>query len=85
MGKVDCLAVPGCECWFYSKDHPPEHFHCASPGEWELKVFFLRCPVEYEIRYEVRRVPRRMLRSILSLAEANREDLFTEWSRKVTP
>lgn len=85
MGKVDCLQVAGCECWFYSRDHPPEHFHAASPGEWEVRVLFLRQPIEIEVVYEIRKIPRSVLESLRRVAGASREDLFVEWSQKVNP
>ena len=42
MGKVDCLSIDGVECWFWSQDHRPPHFHAKKPGEWHFRVWFLR-------------------------------------------
>lgn len=83
MGKLQAIKVPGCECWFHSRDHTPEHFHAASPGEWEVKVLFMRNPVEIEIVFEDRKIPRRVLSSLRSLAASNRTAIFLEWSQKV--
>lgn len=83
MGRVDAFQVPGCDCTFYSNDHPPPHFHAKSPGEWEIKVYFLKDPPTYEVVFEIKQIPGRTRRAVLNLAALNREALFTEWDVKV--
>ena len=41
MSRVESFSVPGVECWFYSNDHRPPHFHARRRGEWSVRVFFL--------------------------------------------
>ncbi len=79
MGRLEAFSVPGCRCWFYTGDHGPPHFHAAAPDEWEVRVFFLFDPVEYEVRYRVRRLPRGMLNAILRRAAEHRGALLSEW------
>lgn len=81
MGRLEAFGVPGCRCWFYSGDHSPPHFHAAAPGEWEVRVFFLLEPVVYDVKYEVRRIPRVVLRALLEGAREHRAELFREWER----
>ncbi|MEX2526740.1 MAG: DUF4160 domain-containing protein [Gemmatimonadota bacterium] len=81
MGKVESFQISGCRCWFFTGDHSPPHFHAASSGEWELRVFFLLEPVTYEVKYETRKIPRSILKALLNAAKSHREDLFREWER----
>ena len=83
MGKVDSFEVPGCNCVFYSNDHPPPHFHVKSPGEWEMRVFFLEDPPRCEMKFEVTQIAGRVRRQVSKLAADNREALFIEWCAKV--
>lgn len=81
MGRLEAFAIAGCRCWFYSGDHGPAHFHAGKPDEWEIRVFFLLEPVEYEEKYVVRRIPGRMLATIVANATEHRDALFREWDR----
>lgn len=83
MGRVDAVAHPGWDCWFWSRDHLEPHFHVKSPGEWEVKIFFLAEPPYYEVDFEVKRIPSRKLNKFLAQVAKKRADLFDEWSRKV--
>lgn len=83
MPKVDAFHIAGCRCWFYSDDHRPAHFHASSPGEWEVRVYFLLDPPETEVVLSIKRIPNRIRRRLLSLAEKHRSELLTEWSEKV--
>jgi hypothetical protein len=51
MAKVDSFAIPGLECWFWSNDHDPPHFHVKRAGEWELKVNFLEDEDLFELEW----------------------------------
>ena len=44
-------------------------------------MFFLQEPPGYEVRFEVRHVPKKTVRAILRLAAAHRAELFEEWER----
>ena len=54
MGRVDAVAHPGWDCWFWSKDHLEPHFHVKSAGEWEIKIYFLEDPPRYEVEFAVK-------------------------------
>jgi hypothetical protein len=83
MGKVDCLRWPGCDAWFWSKDHREPHFHVKSPGNWEVRVFFGTEPPYYEVEWEIGRIPRKSMKSFLREVASNREKLYLEWDAKV--
>lgn len=85
MPRVVCFDVPGCDLRFYSDDHRPAHFHARVPGEFEIRVFFLREPPEYQEVWVVTRIPSGVLRTILDEAAVHRVELFEEWSEKVAP
>ncbi len=57
MPNVESFQITGCRCWFYSDDHSPAHFHASSPGEWEVRVYFLLEPPQMEVVLDVKRVP----------------------------
>jgi hypothetical protein len=81
VGLLTSFSLPGCRCWFYSGDHRPPHVHAGVADEWEIRVFILQKPVQDEEVVRVRRIPGRLLRTLLAEAEAHREDLFREWER----
>ena len=86
MGKVTSFALAGLELWFNSDDHMPPHFHAEKPGEWEVRVYFLRDRADMcETKWTTRpgRPSRAEVRELATLAEANRAELFTEWEQKV--
>lgn len=86
MGKVASFRLEGVECWFYSQDHRPPHFHARKRGQWHVRVFFLEpreCMME--------RVPgeRAVIggadRKALGIrAEQHRGELLKEWEEKVS-
>lgn len=88
MGKVDCFEIAGLEAYFYSSDHPPQHFHVRKPDKYEIKVFILDC-TEKALVFEVvwgRTEPSSAEKQdILMHVLANREELLEEWKRKVCP
>lgn len=79
MGRLQAFSIPGCECWFYTSDHGPHHFHVGVADEWEVRVFFMHDPVTYEVKFKVRRIPARLLRRVLELASEHRTALLNEW------
>jgi hypothetical protein len=54
-----------------------------TPGEWEVRIFFLEDPPRYDVEFEVKRIPTRKLRKFLASVAEKREELFAEWDRKV--
>lgn len=83
MGKVESFRVRGVECFFYSAEpgHRP-HFHAKRAGEWEIRVFFMEEPPEYDVKLAIRHIPGNRRRQLLDLASKHREALFEEWTRK---
>jgi len=81
VGRLEAFRIPGCRCWFYAGDHGPPHFHASAPDEWEIRIFFLQDPVDYEVKYAVRRIPGGVLSTLLRRAADKRAVLFREWER----
>jgi len=83
MAKVDCFEISGLECWFWSNDHDPPHFHVKREGKWELKVTFLAGAGDmFELQWGTS--PKaKVLRQIAAAVEANRAALLAEWQAKV--
>ena len=81
MGKLQAFQLPGCRLWFHTGDHGPAHFHARALDAWEIRVYFLQEPLEYEVKFQLKRVPARTVREILELATAHRAELFEEWER----
>ena len=46
MGRVASFVLAGFYLWFNSADRLPANFHAEKPGEWEVRVYFLRAPDE---------------------------------------
>jgi hypothetical protein len=85
MGRVAAFALAGVECWFYSQDHRPPHFHARRRGQWHVRVYFLEAKARMLERVAG---PRGVLsaadRSALcDVAELYREELLLEWEQKV--
>ena len=88
MGKVDAFSVAGVDLWFNSSDHLPPHFHARRAGEWELRVFFLRCTdthLEASVKWADRKrgIGRKDLEALKTGAFQFREELLKEWEAKV--
>ena len=84
MGKVSSLAEPGLELFFNSSDHLPPHFHAEKPGEWEVRVFFLRVVADMvELKWALRAPSARVLKKLCAAAEQRRAALLVEWELKV--
>lgn len=85
MGKVDCIQIEGLILWFNSNDHLPPHFHVSRTGEWEIRIYFLRCSdrrLDFDIKWGDG-PSRRLQRELLSMVLENRTALFVEWEQKV--
>lgn len=85
MPRVECFEVPGLDLRFHSHDHRPAHFHARKPGEWEIRVFFLREPPAFAEEFVVTRISASTLRMLLERAAEHRAELLEEWSRGVGP
>ena len=44
-------------------------------------MYFLQDPSEYEVKFQLKRVPARTVREILELTASHRAELFEEWER----
>ena len=51
---------------------------------WPESVFFLQEPVELDVRYEIRRIPGSVRRTIRRLALEHRGALLREWELSQT-
>ncbi len=86
MGRVTSFALAGLELWFNSDDHLPAHFHVEKPGEWEVRVYFLRDRADmFETKWTTRpgRPSRGDVRELAALVEGSRAALLAEWEQKV--
>lgn len=85
VAKVSAFGIPGLDLWFNSNDHRPPHFHAEQPGDWEVRVLFLRAPSKMiEERWQNRSPKASTLRELCNAAEEHREQLLREWEQKVS-
>ena len=85
MGKVDCIAIEGLRVWFNSNDHLPPHFHVTKTGDWEIRIYFLRCTqghLDFDIKWG-KGASRKLLEQLLALVLEKRAALLGEWELKV--
>jgi hypothetical protein len=96
MGKSDILLDEGeLEFWWNSEDHLPVHFHVSkSDGEWEIRVFFLKCTPDklvYDFKFPSSRVKsisakheQEILRKMMNEnGSLMKRQLLNEWKTKV--
>ena len=81
MVRVRAFQLSGCRFWFYTGDHEPPHFHARAGDAWEIRVYFLQEPPEYEVKFAVRHVSARMVKQVRKLATKHRAELLQEWER----
>lgn len=85
VAKVSAFGIPGLDLWFNSNDHLPPHFHAEQPGDWEVRVLFLREPTEMiDVRWQNRSPKASTLRELCDAAEVYRQQLLEEWEQKVS-
>jgi hypothetical protein len=84
---VVSIAVAGLDLWFNSADHWPPHFHAERPGEWEVRVMFLRHGAAMiELVWADKKGPSaRDGKKIRRAVEGARDRLLAEWEAKVAP
>jgi len=80
--NVRWVFLTGLELWFNSRDHLPPHFHAEKVGQWEVRVMFMRQPVELELRWGSEPTGKDQKR-LRSAAEAQRLALLVEWENAV--
>ena len=85
MGRVECFTITGVECWFWSQDHRPPHFHAKRSGQWHLKVWFMKQEGQMleEADGPKGRVSANDRRLLEKRAVDYRAELLKEWERKV--
>lgn len=84
---VTSFVLAGLELRFFSHDHMPPHFHAEKPGEWEVRVFFLRnrsAMLEVKYSFRTNRPSKTDVKQLTALAEAHRVALLAEWEKKVS-
>lgn len=89
MGKVDCLSIDKCECFFNSSDHRPSHFHVKNvQDKWEIRVY-IETTTKDELHFDFKfpksgkEINSKIQREIRTKVVDNRKDLIEEWSNKV--
>jgi hypothetical protein len=86
VGRVSAFAIAGLDLWFNTNDHRPPHFHAEKPGEWEVRVRFLRDRSEmFETVWTRKRgAPSSSdLKDLAKATEDHRGALLAEWETKV--
>lgn len=81
MGRVQAFELAGCRLWFFTGDHGPPHFHAGVADAWEIRVYFLQEPPAYDVKFELKRIPTKTVRTISRLAAEHRAELLVEWER----
>lgn len=84
MAKVDCFEIPGLQCWFWSNDHDPPHFHVKRQGEWEIKVNFAAGGEQMFEQVWGDAPNGNTLRQLKRAIREHRADLLAEWEAKVS-
>lgn len=89
---VECIHNQRYVYLFHSNDHEPPHVHVRRRGEWDIRVKFLNCTVEFlDYNFAVpscRKVAKDPLArsiqlEILSDILPVKDKLFNEWCKKV--
>ncbi len=81
MPKVKCFSIPGIECFFYSNDHRPPHFHAKRLGKWEYKVNFAEGTMRK--KWEEEKMSSQDRNVILKMAKLHQGTLLEEWEKVV--
>ena len=85
MARVGAFKLEGVECWFYSQDHRPPHFHARKRGRWEVRVYFMEASEAMldRVRGARRQLAPREVKALCGVAERHRDKLLAEWEEKV--
>jgi hypothetical protein len=86
MGKVSSFIVAGVDCWFYSHEHRPPHFHARREGQWHVRVFFLMPPSRMieRVKSHASRMAKADRKALCQMAALHRAQLLEEWEQKVS-
>ena len=85
MGKVGSFTMAGVDCWFYSHEHRPPHFHARRKGLWHVRVFFLlpESDMIEQVRGPASRMAKTDRNALCKMAALHRAQLLGEWEEKV--
>jgi hypothetical protein len=85
MGKVSSFTIAGVDCWFYSHEHRPPHFHARRKGQWHVRVFFLmpESSMIERVQSHVGRMTKADRNALCERAALHRAELLGEWEQKV--
>jgi hypothetical protein len=85
MGKVSSFTIPGVDCWFYSHEHRPPHFHARRKGQWHVRVFFLmpESGMIEQVQGHASRMTKADRKALCEMAALHRAELLGEWEQKV--
>lgn len=85
MGKVSSFHLEGVDCWFYSHEHRPPHFHARRKGQWQVRVFFLmpKAGMIEQVKGHAGRMTKADRDTLREMAALYREELLGEWEQKV--
>ena len=85
MGRVECFTITGVECWFWSQDHRPPHFHAKKAGQWHYRVWFMNkegCMLE-RAEGPKGRISASDRKLLQEAAVRHRAKLLRQWEKKV--
>jgi hypothetical protein len=85
MGKVSSFHLDGIDCWFWSQEHRPPHFHARKKECWEVQVYFLKTKNEMLVMVKSLRgrISSKDANALTNNAERYRAELLKEWEKKV--
>ena len=83
VAPVECFRIPGVDCWFWSNDHDPAHFHAELAGKWEVAVCILPDADPVIVLKYGKRLPGSYRKALLAAVAEHRQELLGEWERKV--
>jgi Domain of unknown function (DUF4160) len=82
LAQVKAFRIAGIQCWFYSNDHRPPHFHAKRRGEWEARVYFLEAGESlFEMLAWSGPMSRQDSERIAQKVDAHRDALLAEWEQ----
>ena len=85
MGRVGSFTITGVDCWFYSHEHRPPHFHARRKGQWHVRVFFQMPESDMiePVKSHTGRMTRADREALCQRAASHRAQLLGEWEEKV--
>jgi len=85
MGRVSSFTLAGIDCWFYSHEHRPPHFHARRKGQWHVRVFFQmpESGMIEPVQSHIDRMTKADRSALCKMAALHRAQLLEEWEEKV--